>query len=102
MKARSGKVFQKSSKLSLLKEKNISHLLNDYCSKHCIVRRDLKIAISGRSFEKKTFRISLQVFAVDYFEEMIFTPPFSHLNSKNWSLGAPHTGQTSGKMPSDT
>ena len=25
-----------------------------------------------------------------------------HLNSTNWSLGAPHTGQTSGQTPSDT
>jgi len=30
--------------------------------------------ITGRSFEKKSFRIYLQVFATDYFEEMIFTP----------------------------
>jgi hypothetical protein len=42
----------------------------------------------------------LQVFSMDYFEEMIFT--FSHLYSTNWSLGAPHTGQTSGQTPSDT
>lgn len=43
MNAKSGSVFQKSPKLHLLKEKSISHLLNDYSSKYCIVRRDSRI-----------------------------------------------------------
>jgi hypothetical protein len=42
--------------------------------KYCIRGKDLKVTVTGRSFEKKSFRIYLQVFATDNFEEMIFTP----------------------------
>jgi len=49
MRARSGTVFRKSPELFLLKEKNISLFLNDYCSTCCRVRRNFKNTLSGRS-----------------------------------------------------
>lgn len=62
MKARSGTVFHKSPDFFLLKEKNVSRFLNDYCSTYCIVgmvRRDLKTTLSGRSSGRALIKKSL-------------------------------------------
>jgi len=56
-KVRSRTVFHKSPELFLLKEKSVSHLLNDYCSACCRVKRDFKATLSekssGRALVKK-------------------------------------------------
>ena len=49
MKARSGTVFHKNPESLLLKENNVSRLLNDYCSTYRGVKRDFKTNLSGRS-----------------------------------------------------
>jgi hypothetical protein len=61
-----------------------------------------QLIVGERNFHGKSCRLYLQVFAMDYLAGMIFTFPPFHLNSTNWSLGAEHTGQTSGQTPSDT
>jgi hypothetical protein len=48
-KVRSRTVFHKSPELFLSKEKNVSHLLNDYCSICCRVKRDFKTTLSETS-----------------------------------------------------
>ena len=74
-----GTVFHKSPEVFLLKEENVSRLLNDWCSTCCRVRQDFKTTLprtsSGGAFIKKERGVSLRMdgYATDF-------RPLRHLN----------------------